>query len=308
MNTLKRIMVGLDLSEMDDTLIRYTAFLCSISEIERVYFIHAEKSLDIPEEVLESMPNGMPADEKLRISLEEKVQSHFGPDSRAQVEVQVVEGSPLKELLHWSKEKQIDLVLTGRKFHLRGSGLLAQKILRTGRVSVLFVPENFDQPRLDHIVVSVDFSEYSLMALERMLDSAIARPEVRITCMHAYQVPSGYITLGIRYEDFDERMKGFARNKFAQVLERFPELAERATLHLVKQDNEDDIGELVVVEAKRLKADMLVIGAKGKSAAALFVLGSVTEKILRYNDDVPMIVYKKEKEEIGFLEALLSND
>ncbi|PVY40732.1 universal stress protein [Pontibacter virosus] len=307
MNSLKRIMVGLDLSEMDETLIRYTAFLCSISEIERVYFIHAEKSLDIPDEVLESMPNGMPADEKLRASLIEKVESYFGPDSRVQVDVQVVEGSPLKELLHWSKVKQIDLILAGRKFHMRGSGVLAQKLLRTGRVSVLFVPENIE-PRLNHIVVSVDFSEYSLMALDRILDSALTRPEVRITCMHAYEVPTGYITLGISYEDFDERMKGFARNKFAQVLERFPELNDRATLHLVKQENEDDIGELVMVEAKRLKADMLVIGAKGKSAAALFVLGSVTEKILRYNDDVPMIVYKKENEEIGFLDALLGND
>jgi nucleotide-binding universal stress UspA family protein len=308
MNTLKRIMVGLDLSEMDDTLIRYTAFLCSISEIERVYFIHAEKSLDIPTEVLESMPNGMTADEKLRNSLLDKVGQYFGPDSPVQVDVQVVEGSPLKELLHWSKIKQIDLVLAGRKFHMRGSGVLAQKLLRTGRVSVLFVPENVEQPRLNHIVVSVDFSEYSMMALDRMLHSALPRPEVRITCLHAYQVPTGYITLGISYEDFDERMKGFARDKFDQVLARFPELRDRATLRLVKQEDDDDIGELVVVEAKRAKADLLVIGAKGKSAAALFVLGSVTEKILRHNDDIPMIVYKKEKEEIGFLDALLSSE
>lgn len=307
MNSLKRIMVGLDLSEMDDTLIRYTAFLCSISEIESVYFIHAEKSLDIPQEVLESMPTGMPADEKLRTSLIEKVEHYFGPDSRTQVEVLVVEGSPLKELLNLSKVNHIDLVVVGRKFHMRGSGLLAQKILRNGRVSVLFVPEN-EEPKLDHIVVSVDFSDYSLMALERMLTSALTKPNVRITCLHAYQVPSGYITLGMNYEDFDKRMQGFAHNKFAQVLERFPSLDGRATFHLVKQENEDDMGELLVVEAKRLKADLLVIGAKGLSAAALFVLGSVTEKMLRYNDDIPMIVYRKENEEIGFLDALLSND
>ncbi|MBX0334727.1 universal stress protein [Pontibacter sp. HSC-14F20] len=307
MNSLKRIMVGLDLSEMDDTLIRYTAFLCSISEIEEVYFIHAEKSLDLPDELLESMPNGMSADERLRASLVEKVDSHFGPDSRVKVEVQVVEGSPLKELLHLAKVNQIDLVVVGRKFHMRGSGVLAQKILRNGRVSVLFVPENEDSV-LSHIMVSVDFSDYSLMALERMLNSSLLRQDVRITCLHVYQVPTGYITLGISYEDFDERMQGLARNKFEQVLERFPALKERAELRLVKQENEDDVGELIMVEAKRAKADMLLIGAKGKSAAALFVLGSVTEKILRYNDDIPMIVYKKEKEEIGFLDALLSTE
>ena len=308
MNSLKHIMVGLDLTEMDDTLIRYTAFLCSISEIESVHFIHAEKSLDIPEEVLESMPKGMPDDEKIRTSLIEKIDHHFGALSQVKVDVQVVEGSPLKELLQLSKANQIDLVVVGRKFHMRGSGVLAQKILRNGRVSVLFVPENEDDVVLNHIMVSVDFSDYSLMALERMLNSALPRQDVHITCLHVYQVPSGYITLGMSYEDFDERMKGFARNKFEQVLERFPELKERASLRLVKQETEDDVGELIMLETKRAKADLLVIGAKGKSAAALFVLGSVTEKILRYNDDVPMIVFKKDKEEIGFLNALLSNE
>ena len=308
MNSLKHIMVGLDLTEMDDTLIRYTAFLCSISEIESVHFIHAEKSLDIPDEVLESMPKGMPDDEKIRTSLVEKIDPYFRTLSQVQVEVQVVEGSPLKELLHLSKVNQIDLVVVGRKFHMRGSGVLAQKILRNGRVSVLFVPENEDDIVLDHIMVSVDFSDYSLMALERMLNSALPRQDVHITCLHVYQVPSGYITLGMSYEDFDERMQGFARNKFEQVLERFPALKERATLRLVKQEIEDDVGELIMLETKRAKADLLVIGAKGKSAAALFVLGSVTEKILRYNDDVPMIVFKKDKEEIGFLDALLRNE
>jgi len=306
MYTLKRIMVGLDLTEMDDTLLRYTDYLCSISAIEKVYFIHAVKNLELPGEILQEMQQGKgPADEKLESALEEKVKQHFVPKSGVQAEVQVVEGTPLKELLHWSKVKQIDLVLLGRKLHLRGSGVLAQKILRNGRVSVLFVPEN-SEPRLRHIVVCTDFSEYAIMALERMLHSALARPEVEITCLHAYQVPTSYKTLGISYEDFEKRMQDFALKKFEQVLLRFPELVERARLKLVKQEIEDDLGELLVLEARRSRADLLVIGAKGMSAAALFVLGSVTEKILRYNDDIPMIVYKKEKEEIGFLDALLS--
>lgn len=301
-------MVGLDLSEMDETLIRYTAYLCSISEIEKVYFIHAEKSLDIPSELLQDVPqHSMPADERLRGALEEKVNQYFNPDLPVQVAVQVVEGSPLKELLNWSKIKQIDLMLVGRKLRLRGSGVLAQKLLRTGRMSVLFVPENA-RPVLNHIVVSLDFSEYSMMALDRIIHSALPRPEVAITFLNVYQVPTGYITLGMRYEDFDERMKGFARDKFEQVLARFPEMRDRARLKLVKQGGDDDMGELIVLEAKRARADMLVIGAKGKSSAALFVLGSITEKILRHNDDIPMIVYKKADEKVGFLDALLSDD
>lgn len=301
-------MVGLDLTEMDDTVIQYTAFLCSLSSIEKVFFIHTERSLDIPDGFFDEIgQQGRSTGESIEQAIADKVQGYFGNLPQVEVEVRVLEGSPLKELLHISKSERIDLTVVGRKLRLKGSGVLSQKLIRNGRVSVLFVPENYE-PRLKRVVVSIDFSEYSMMALERLLNSALVIRELEVVCLHVYEVPTGYITLGISYEDFDKRMQGFAREKFDQLLARFPELASRATLNLVKQNNDDDIGELIVLEAKRAKGDMLVVGAKGKTAAALFVLGSVTEKLLRYNEDMPLIVFKKKKEETGFLDALLGSE
>lgn len=298
-------MVGLDLTPMDATLIPYAAFLCAELKVEKVYFIHVEKSLELPTELLQGLERtDVPADEGIHNMIMSKVGPAFR-DVPTEVEVLIEEGTPLKELLHWSKVKQVDLMLVGRKLRLRGSGVLAQKILRTGRVGVLFVPETFE-PRLRQIVVSVDFSKYSEMALDRVLHSALAKPDIHVVCLHVYQVPTGYRTLGMTYESFDERMRGFAQEKYNNLLSRFPELQERAELKLVRQDDEADIGELVVLEAKRSRADLLVIGAKGMSAAALFVIGSVTEKILRYDMDIPLMVFKNKDEQIGFLDALLN--
>lgn len=298
-------MVGLDLTPMDGTLIAYAAFLSSELQIEKVYFIHIEKSLDIPEEVLEDIDHErLPSDENLKHQLTSQVEPAFA-GKNTQVEVLVEEGIPLKGLLHWSKIKQVDLMLVGRKLRLRGSGVLAQKLLRTGKTGVLFVPETAE-PHLDRIVVSVDFSAYSEMALNRVLHSALTRPGTHVYCLHVYQVPTGYRTLGMTYEAFDERMRGFAQEKYDKLLSRFPELRDRAELVLVKQGHEDDIGELVVMEAKRARADMLVIGAKGLTALAHFVLGSVTEKILRHDMDIPLLVFKMENEEMGFLDVITS--
>lgn len=305
MDTLKRIMVGLDLTEMDEQLIKYAAFLCSASGIEQVDFMHTEKSLDIPQEIIADMPAKSPGS-ALEQAITQKVNAHFGQLPHVRVRVQVVEGTPVKEMLHHAKESQTDLIMVGRKLRLKGSGVLAQRILRSGNVSVLFVPE-YAEPRLQRIVLSLDFSEYSIMALDRLLDSKLIASGVEIVCLHVYEVPSGYITMGESYAAFDERMKGFAREKFEQVLQRFPELAGRASLKLVRQENDQDIGGLIVLEAKRERADLLVIGAKGKSAAALFVLGSVTEKVVRHDNDVPLLVFKNKKEGIGFLDALLGN-
>ena len=62
MNTLNRLMVGLDLTTMDDTLIRYAAFFCHKLHISKIYFIHVQKSLDLSEELLQGIePKSAPA-------------------------------------------------------------------------------------------------------------------------------------------------------------------------------------------------------------------------------------------------------
>ncbi|MHA6247823.1 universal stress protein [Pontibacter sp. CAU 1760] len=305
MNTPNRLLVGLDLSPADDTLMEYTAFLCTELEISYVCFIHVEKSLEIPFELLQDVQrDNLTAEERFRQMISEKVNGAFQNIPQVETEVVVDEGTPLKQLLHWTKVKEIDLIIVCRKLRLHGSGVLAQKLLRTGRNSVLFVPEAYE-PRLRRIVVSMDFSKYSDTALDRVLHSALSKPGVQVVCLHVYQVPTGYITLGISYEEFDERMRGFARDKYDSLTARFPELKERGEFVLVRQGEQDNIGELVVMEAKRVHADMLVIGAKGMSAAALFVLGSVTEKVLRKDMDIPLLVVKNKDEKVGFIDALI---
>lgn len=51
---------------------------------------------------------------------------------------------------------------------------------------------------------------------------------------------------------------------------------------------------------------MIVIGAKGRSLAALVLLGSVTEKLIE-TTHVPILAVKKKGSGMGFLEALLAH-
>jgi len=306
MNIIKRLLVGLDLTPMDDSEIAYAAFLCRLSAAEKVYFVHVERTLELPEELKMPQPD-VSVKEALKQSIQEKVNVAFKDLPQIATEIVVKEGSEVKEILRIAKNEDIDLMLVGRKLQLKGSGVLPRKLLRSSRRSVLFVPENTDL-KLEKIVVSTDFSEYSIMALDRMLHSALVISNIAIECLHVYDVPTGYVTLGQSYEEFDQLMQKIAREKFEKVLEKFPELTGRATLKLVKQHHDEDIGEIIVLEAKRSRADLLVVGAAGKSAAALFMLGSVTEKVLQHDNDIPLLVFKRQNEDLGFLDALLSGD
>jgi len=188
---------------------------------------------------------------------------------------------------------------------LHGSGAVGQKLLRHGRISVLFVPETFE-PRLRKVVVSLDFSRHSEMALDRVNHFALVQPDVQVACLHVYQVPNGYITLGMSYEDFDKRMQDIAHEKYENLMERFPNLQSRAAFVLVRQGEHSDVGAMLVMEAKRLRADMLVMGAKGMTTVAVYVIGSVTEKVLRHDMDIPLLVFEnKDEEKLGFLDAIM---
>ena len=57
MYNIDRLLVALDLTEMDDTLIRYTSFIAKLFKADKVYFFHVADSYDLPEEVRKNYPD-----------------------------------------------------------------------------------------------------------------------------------------------------------------------------------------------------------------------------------------------------------
>lgn len=306
MYALKKLLVTMDFTRMDEIQVCYTAFLCSILPIEKIYFVFVRLKQDIPQEVLQSLNLAevpAPHPEALQ-EMQKLVHHYFGSIKNVQTEIIVKDGYPLKELLKVSKQNEIDLIVTGRKLRLRGSGILSHKLVHTGGVSVLLIPETA-MPELKHVVVSIDFSEYSKMTLAYIQQIASSQPNLQVTCLHVYEVPTGYISLGISYEEFDARTRNFAEEKFEKLMAEFPELKGRTYFSLVRKNLQDDTGEVIVLEANRARADLLVVGARGISWAALLMMGSVTEKVIRKNDDIPLLIFKNKNENLSFVDALI---
>ncbi len=296
----------MDFTRMDEIEVNYTAFLCSILPIEKIYFVYVRRKQNISQEVLQSLKlteEPAPHPEALQ-EMQNLVQHYFGDNKKVQTEVLVKDGDPLKELLKISKLYDVDLIVTGRKLRLRGSGILSHNLVHTGGISVLLIPETAETV-LQHVVVSIDFSEYSKMTLTYVQQLASLRPNLQVTCLHVYEVPTGYITLGISYDEFEARTRHFAEEKFYKLMAEFPELQAITSLSLVRKDLQDDTGEVVVLEANRARADLLVVGARGIYGATLLLMGSVTEKVIRANDDIPLLIIKKKNEHLSFLDALI---
>ncbi|MEM6298644.1 MAG: universal stress protein, partial [Bacteroidota bacterium] len=139
---LKRWLVGLDFSETDQRLLDYVAFLAGLLKPETVYFIHSPENLDMPEEVKAAVyQTDQPLDEYFKARMHQEVGDRFeGLTDEIKLEYKVTEGSPLQEILRWSKIKDVDLILVGKKHESGGSGVLPKRLARQAACSIGFVP------------------------------------------------------------------------------------------------------------------------------------------------------------------------
>jgi nucleotide-binding universal stress UspA family protein len=177
------------------------------------------------------------------------------------------------------------------------------KLARTCRTSVLFVPEKVPE-QLKRILVPIDFSDYSREALEQAVMLACQVPGTEVLAHHIYEVPVGYYKSGYTREQFQQRLQELSEEHYQSFITKISPLA-CPVRPLFSCDDEEDKSALICKTAIAKDVDLMVIGAKGHTALSVFLLGSLTEKLLRHYLNVPVLVVKKPHEELGFLDTVL---
>jgi nucleotide-binding universal stress UspA family protein len=294
-------MIGMDLTEMDDILIKKTIVFLEFLGTEKCYFVHVSKNLAIPQEILEKYPDLVaPNDETIEKMMGEKLKQHSFPE-HIEVEIFAEEGqSPLDTFLRWARIKDVDLIIMGRKETLKGSGALAHGVANKAPCSILLFQEQRPVGMPRKIMIPTDFSQHNHMIYEfgeRISDHLGAQ----LLPIHIFEVPQGYSKTGKTYEEFAEIMKENAKNDFKKFVSKHdhPELECTMVLH----DGENE-GKLIMDIAKKIDADMIIMGSRGRTSSAAILLGSTAEKIIQANNSIPMMIFKKKGENMGFFEAL----
>lgn len=295
-------MIGLDLTEMDDILIKKTIVYLKFLGIDKCYFVHVAKNLAIPQEILDSHPELLaPNDESIEASISQKLK-HFDFPETIEIEVFAEEGEDqLDVFLRWARLKDVDLIILGRKETLEGSGTLAKGIAKKAPCSVLMLQEKRAPGLPKKIMVPTDFSDHTELIYnfsERICDDLHAQ----LVPVHFYHVPNGYSKTGKTFEEFSEIMKENANKDFKKFLHKNNH--RELECDFVLNQGADE-GELLLEEAKRIGADMILLGSRGRTKSAAILLGSVAKKLVKVNNVLPMLIFKKKGETVGFLEALL---
>ena len=294
------LLVAHNLTNMDKPVIKYAGMISHMAETEKIYNLHVTRHLNIPKEVLKEYPHLLhPIDDFALGKMQKTVKGGFDGYIQTKTFYQVEEGTPLKEILHQITNNDIDMLLVGRKTDATETRQLPVKLARKAPCSVLVVPEGA-MPSISKIIVPTDFSEHSTDAMDVAVALASAKGISNILCLHVYQVPVGYYKIGKTEEEFAEIMKKNALEKYQNFISGIDlkgvSVAQRIVRH---KKPAKAIREMVEKE----RIDMIVIGARGRSATAGVLLGSVTENLI-FSSHVPLIVVKKKGAGISFLKAL----
>lgn len=295
MHSFSRILVALDFSPMDEILVRHARKMASLFRPQQVYFVHIIPDLAIPKsaqlEFRQRFAPEKPLDEQVKDQLVKTIETNWGSDPIAEWSVEVIEGKPYSQLLHWLEVKKVDLLLIGQKQQTSGSGLTSRKLANNAGCSVLFVPER-ELPDTHHILVPVDFSKDAAKALRLALDWRLRDENTRITVLHITDlIAAGYYLNRQEFDNFNRFLTDTAQESFNRFLEENELPSEQLDPVLLRND-EGSISERIMEYAAQHDAGWILIGAQGHGAIERFFFGSVTEKLVSQPLPAPTLVVR----------------
>ncbi len=309
MNSLKKILVGLDATEMDGTLIQFAAFLAQAESAETVYFVNVIKKAQLPADLQKEFPDMMEkAMVDRRRELEKKVIEHFDLTVDVKVKIAVEQGPmPSKKILNIAEKNSIDAIVVGRKKDLRSNSVVTQRLARRASCSLLIVPEK-EYTSVRRIMVATDFSRDSQEAMRAAIDaaareSALGHP-VEVVCHHTYQVPVGYHYTGKSFEDSAKVMEKNATKQYRRFMDKIDTKGVTVKPSYALAEKEDVVAS-IYRSAVAYQADFVVIGGKGKTAStALFPIGTHTQRLISMDSDIPLLIVRPKHKNAGIMDML----
>lgn len=303
MEPFKNILVGLDNSPLNETLIQYASFLTDHTSAENIEFVNIVKNINIPAKLKKEFPQlETSAFDERKEMLESFVKRYFNPVKKTKHTITVHKNRGGR-LLSFAAESNADLIIAGQKKTLEGTGVTTFQLARKAKCNLLIVPENVN-PAANKLLVPIDFSDYSWLALTQAIDFAVRNnSEPEIICQNVYTVPAGYHYTGKSFDDFAYIMEKNAKANYKKFIEKIEPRGIKIS-PVYSLDTNDNLASNIYDLATKISPDFIIIGAKGRTATSAMLLGSLAEKMVNERMDHPLLVVRYKGKNAGIIETL----
>ncbi|MUP46469.1 universal stress protein [Gramella sp. BOM4] len=284
MDKTRKILVALDLTEMDDHLIKYASFLAENFNPEKVYFVHNIKKYEISDLFRDQLKE-LNLEQLISEELEEKVSKFFKADVPSKV---LISEDPYTEsLMNYIVQKYaINLVIIGNKSKSNGTGVISDKLIRLLKCDILSIPENASS-KLEHIWGGTDFSKETVRVFERA-EFLRKKTNAKITAVHIYSVPVQF-TPYLDKEEMVPKIEKHTREKFDKFLKRYHlgDLEKK-----IIRGRDASVAERLALEGEKAGIDLLIVGDIGGNVFSSLLVGSVTDELFDRSLKIPLWVAK----------------
>lgn len=285
MTEIKNILVALDLSDIDNTLIEYASFIAESLQVEKVYFVHNIKKHEISE-LFEEQLKDLNLDEIIGDELNEKVAEKF--TSSVAWEVLISEDPYSESLINYIVDKYaIQLALIGNKNKSRGTGVVSGKLLRLLKCDILSIPKD-TAPIISSIWAGTDFSNASKKVF-KVAENLQKKTTANVKAMHIYNVPVQFSPY-IPKEHLDSKIENHLKDKYEKFIKKIA--FDGALTSEIILGRDIGIAEKLISKAEVSGVDLIIVGDKGRNTFSSLLVGSVTEELFNQDMEVPLWIVK----------------
>lgn len=271
---LDRILVATDFSAGAHIALSRAAILAEANEAA-LHVVHV-------------IPSNVPAKARAEVRRQARARlweaverAQRGLAGEISVSEELLSGEAFVEIIRRSRNFGADLVVLGRHGQRRIRdlflGTTAERVIRKGDAPVLAVNVEPSGP-YRRPVVATDLQDTTPRVVQLALVVAVDSKVIHL--VHAYNVPfEGFVaptTAAKQRNDYLAHFREAAMSGTARLMARFHKTGKafKATVR------SGDARAVILTEAERLRADLLVIGTHGRSGLAHALVGSVAEWVI----------------------------
>lgn len=289
MSAFKNIMVGLDLTPMDEPLLRYVAFLVRTFDIAEICFVHNVKPYDLPDDWEDILPDDFSSlEELIEQDIREKARGYLG--DRAYDVVVTRSDYTAHAIASLANERWVDTLLLGKKVEYQGKGIQAHKMLQLAKCHLLFVTES-SLPKLDRILVPIDFSRHSRLSIEYAARLS-RRTQAPYRSLHVFQLPQRYFPYIQKDQVAIDKMRDHAQRAYDKFRKTLPHDIAQGLACDFEPAHGRSITQAVIQHGRQLKADLVIIGVKGRNPIPTLIVGGVTTRMIASEMKMPLLILR----------------
>lgn len=303
MKKFEKILVCLDLTEMDHFLINYSNFIVNIFRPGSLVFIHVMDSYDIPDEIMETFHDQeRDLEDIVAEELEEKIEQGLMVKDKVDYSLVVEEGMTAEKIVGYAKKNKTDLCILGKKIGYRGQGSVARKIVGLIPSNVLVVSET-SQHKIDKILVRMDFSRMSYSTL-MMAKTISGYTGASAECHHVYKLPLNYYPKQSpeSIKIMKEKVGVIVEKEYEKFIKRM-NIADAPDCSYSLQIQTEE-SQLLYNYAINKGVDIILTGTRMKSPLAGLILDNTSEKLVGGEKNLPVMVVKDQTKSKNILDAI----